>query len=543
MPLLLFRYILLDLLRVVTLTTVVLVSVIAFGAAIRPLAEDQIFGPGQIAVYIMLAIVPMLQFAIPFSAGFASTITFHRMTVDNEFVAMATSGINYLKILIPIVVLGLLLTGVMVFLTQSMIPKFWGHMEAAITRDVTEIFQRKIDSGQPVVIGRMLIYADRIISQENPQDTGAQSRLILLRVAAAELDDEGRMVTDITAPQAAIDIYRHQNTTYIKLVMTDTVVYKSETGELLRMKIVEPDAVAIPSVMISRARAMTRRQLLALRTSPEGYADIHSTKIELVDALFDQEIWSEINRRLRDSGRIVFQDTVMPERHYAITADGIENGGFYFSDGRSVELTQVDGDVTRRRYLGNHVELRRKPELVANTPRFELILLDVEVSDYSPSGSEPSVNFRKRITLNSISIDILPSEQLVDMPVDAVIERARSRQPQNAGIDNIVHKLDINLERLQWEISARLLKRYALSATAVLLLVLGAILAMWLRQSQPLIIYLLAFMPSVLDLILISGGEQMMRDGNIATGQIVMWTGNSILLGIILISFQRLARH
>lgn len=543
MPLLLFRYILRDLLRVVILTTVVLVSVIAFGAAIRPLAEDQILGPGQIAVYIMLAIVPMLQFAIPFSAGFASTITFHRMTVDNEFVAMATSGINYQKILIPIVALGLLLTGVMVFLTQSMIPKFWGHMEAAITRDVTEIFQRKIDSGQPVIIGRMLIYADRIIPQESPQDTGAQSRLILLGVAAAELDDEGRMVTDITAPQAAIDIYRREDTTYIKLVMTDTVVYKSETGELMRMKIVEPDAVAIPGVMRSQVRAMTRRQLLDLRTHPEGYAKIHTIKVDLANALVDDEIWSEINRRLRDSGRIIFRDTVIPDRRYVITANGIKDGRFHYLDGRSVELVQADGDVTSRRYRGNHVTLRRMSDMVASTPRFELLLFDVEVTVLSPSESEPSVNFRKRITLNTISIDILASEKLDDMSVESMLELVKSRRHENQSIANIAHKLDEKMQGLQWEISARLLKRYALSMTAVLLLVLGAILAMWLNQSQPLTIYLLAFMPSILDLILISGGEQMMRDGNIATGQIVMWTGNSILLGIILISFQRLARH
>ena len=101
----------------------------------------------------------------------------------------------------------------------------------------------------------------------------------------------------------------------------------------------------------------------------------------------------------------------------------------------------------------------------------------------------------------------------------------------------------MNLQRLQWEISARLLKRYALSVTAALLLVLGAILAMWLKNSQPLVIYLLAFMPSIFDLIVISGGEQMMRDGNIVIGQIVMWTGNAMLLGIIFVTFMRLARH
>ena len=128
MPLLLFRYILRDLFRVVMLTTAVLVSVIAFGAAIRPLADDHILGPGKIAVYIILATVPMLQFALPFAAGFASTITFHRMTSDNEFVAIAASGISYRKVLFPVILLGLILTGVMVFLTQSMIPKFWGFM-------------------------------------------------------------------------------------------------------------------------------------------------------------------------------------------------------------------------------------------------------------------------------------------------------------------------------------------------------------------------------------------------------------------------------
>ena len=543
MPLLLFRYILRDLFRVVMLTTAVLVSVIAFGAAIRPLAEDQILGPGKIAVYIILATVPMLQFALPFAAGFASTITFHRMTSDNEFVAIAASGISYRKVLFPVILLGLILTGVMVFLTQSMIPKFWGFMEAAITRDVTEIFQRKIDNGQPVAIGKMLIYADKIIPMKNPSDTGAQSRLILIGVVAAELDDEGRMVTDITAPQAAIDIYRRQDTTYIKLLMTDTVVYKKDTGELMRMKIVEPDAVAIPSVMRSQARTMTRRQLLDLRTHPEGYANIQTLKVNLADALIDDEIWSEINRRLRNSGRIIFRDTVIPDRRYVITADGIKDGRFHFSDDRSIELVQEDGYFTSRRYLGNHVTLRRMPEMFTSTPRFELLLFDVEVTVFSPSDDEPATNFRKRITLNTISIDIIASEKLAEMPLKSVLERARSHHQENESIGSIVHDLDVTMQRLQWEISARLLKRYALSVTAALLLVLGSVLAMWLKNSQPLIIYLLAFMPSVLDLILISGGEQMMRDGNITIGKIVMWTGNTILLGIIFITFKRLARH
>ena len=206
-------------------------------------------------------------------------------------------------------------------------------------------------------------------------------------------------------------------------------------------------------------------------------------------------------------------------------------------------MNQEDGAFISRRYRGNRVTLQRMPNMVTSTPRFELLLFDVEVTAHPRSGAESSVNFRKRITLNTISLDILSSEELADMPVASVLERARARQPENPGIGKIVRELDVHLQRLQWEISARLLKRYALSVTAALLLVLGAILAMWLKYSQPLIIYLLAFMPSIFDLILISGGEQMMRDGNIIIGQIVMWTGNAILLGIIFVTFMRLARH
>ena len=74
MPLLLYRYVLRDLLRVMLLTTAVLVTVIAFGAAIKPLTNDQLLTAAQAAKYIGLAIVPMLQFALPFSAGFAATL-------------------------------------------------------------------------------------------------------------------------------------------------------------------------------------------------------------------------------------------------------------------------------------------------------------------------------------------------------------------------------------------------------------------------------------------------------------------------------------
>ena len=105
----LFRHIFLELVKVLVVTTSVLVTVIAFGAAIKPLSEN-LLGPLDLLRYILLATVPMLQFALPFSAAFAGVVVYHRLTIDNEIVAMAASGIPYRRVLMPAVALGLVLT-------------------------------------------------------------------------------------------------------------------------------------------------------------------------------------------------------------------------------------------------------------------------------------------------------------------------------------------------------------------------------------------------------------------------------------------------
>ena len=76
-----------------------------------------------------------------------------------------------------------------------------------------------------------------------------------------------------------------------------------------------------------------------------------------------------------------------------------------------------------------------------------------------------------------------------------------------------------------------------------LVAVLGAILALNMRSAQPLSIYLVAFVPALLNLVLISGGSGFMRQGDVLGGLAVMWSGNIMLLIIIAIGWRRLARH
>ena len=93
------------------------------------------------------------------------------------------------------------------------------------------------------------------------------------------------------------------------------------------------------------------------------------------------------------------------------------------------------------------------------------------------------------------------------------------------------------------DMHSNIVQRAALAASAPLVLLLGAALAAWRRDSMPLTIYLLAFLPAILNIVLVAGGQQVMRSGEIVPGFTLMWTGNALLLALLVWSWRRWARH
>jgi hypothetical protein len=75
------------------------------------------------------------------------------------------------------------------------------------------------------------------------------------------------------------------------------------------------------------------------------------------------------------------------------------------------------------------------------------------------------------------------------------------------------------------------------------MVLLGAVLAVRLRGANPLQIYLLAFIPAIADILLISGGEQMLKDATTVTGMIVASSGNMALAIMIAITYRQVARN
>jgi ABC-type uncharacterized transport system auxiliary subunit len=94
-----------------------------------------------------------------------------------------------------------------------------------------------------------------------------------------------------------------------------------------------------------------------------------------------------------------------------------------------------------------------------------------------------------------------------------------------------------------WESDSHLANRAAQSASVVLVLLLGAVLAAAMRRAMPLTVYVLAFLPAVANIFMLSSGQLMMSDGRTALGSLVMWGGNALLLAAIVAAWRRLARN
>jgi len=555
MPILLFRTIFAELLRTMLLTTVILVTVIAFGAAVKPLANEQILSASQTLKYIALATVPMLQFALPFAAGFAGTMVYHRLASENELLAIHMAGRSHRWVLLPAIVLGLVVTIGMVGLTQSIIPRFWALMRQTITADVTRQFQTTIDAGRPFVLDDVQIRADRLFVEEAPERSEADTRLWLEGVVAVELADDGTVASDFTAAKATIDLYRREGRTYVKARLIDAVRYDRATGELVSFPDLEPGRpIAVRNALDEDPMFMSRGELLRLRREMDRIeVDVGRHALRLREALLLDQVADAIAARLEADGRLVLDaGRAIPGRTYAIEAATLARSQLRSPGSGPIVVTQFDDGMPSRRFTARGARLEKSPgstEQWLAAPRMDLELRDLEVADLGPDGwpvtateDLAGMNRRESLLLPDLDVTEFTDPELRAMASEALLAHVATMDAPSQRIETLRDEVIFRRGIVAAEIEARLQKRYALSSTAVLLMLMGSVLAIIRRDSLPLHIYGLAFIPSIADILLISSGVQMMKDGQ-ALGLLVLWSGHVVLVAGLIAGLRVLGRH
>lgn len=538
MPWLLYRYVLGELLRTILLATGVLVAVIAFGATVKPLASGKL-APVDVAKYVALAIVPMLQFALPFAAGFGSTIVMHRLVNDNEVLACAASGVSYRRFLLPVFGLGLAITLFLLVLVYFVVPRFWVLMQQAVTEDIARLFDRAVDERGAFVLGNLQIYAEGLDIIPSPPDTGASRRLVLRRVAAAELSDTGEIVTDVTARHAVVDIYERPEGSFIMLAMEDTVAFNRQDNSLARTDVIAPQRpILLPETLADKPKFMSLGRILEIRRDPDSFREVKRQKQRLADALAKFAALKELRQGLAQ-GAVVFE-TLHGAGRYVVRADRLQAETLTRLGAAPIEVIELVGDheVRRLACATATVTLTQTEELGL---RLGLQLRDC--LETRPDDADMPPIRRAEVTIVDLRPPGEPATELEVLPSSRLLALAAEPARVDRDVAAAVRHLEFELEDIGYETTARLNQRAALATTGLLLVMLGSLLALVMRNALPLTIYLLAFLPSILDMLLIAGGEQTIRDNKLTVGAAVMWSGNALLALLSLIAYARLKRN
>lgn len=572
----LFRHIFMELLKVLLVTTTVLVTVIAFGAAIKPLSEN-LLEAGDLLRYIVYATIPMMQYALPFSAAYAGTIVYHRMASDNEIAAMATSGVPYRRIILPAVAMGAILTVGMLVLVDSGVPAFWQAMKRIAWNDGIRLLAAQVRHGEAWAPSglKIEIYADDAYVQRSDDameglgaddPTRPTQRLVLDRVVALEKGVDGRPKTEFTARAATADQYRIGDSAYLKVVLSDATTFSRDDNRFARAAVVRPEAISVPSFE-QGPKGLTFRELLTARDNLGVFPAVATAQAAVVAQLDAIALWNHIGGRLSSGTPLVLKGTGDASA-MTLEVTGAELAGRDLVGTPSPDATKAAGKGTARRgkVTIRHFEerggsriLRREvsaalvhllpvPGDADGSPRVDLSIDDATVTE-EQLGGRP---IQRALRYSEVMLDGLQLERRESLDGGRLeTEAARALagpvagpgEELRLGLEKQVDALAIKTRQLSNDIVARIVQRTAQSVTAFLMIVNAAILAVLLRGRSPLAVYAIGFLPAILDILLISGGEQMLRGSLSVLGFLVAYGGNAILAIACVVGAMKLRRH
>ncbi len=538
-----------DLWRLLALSTTGLVTVIAFAAAVRPLAEGQV-GPLDALRFMGLAVVPMLQFALPFASGFAATLSHHRFSSENEALAASAGGISYRALLVPAGVTGLLAALVVAGLSHQVIPKFYRAMELVAHRDAARVIESQIRQGQTVNLGDMIVRADDV-HRLQPEHGPATDVLVMDGVLAMSLDENGDVKADVTAERADVWLTTERrpdgtDATVVRMRLRGATWWQREGG-LGDQGELEVRPFVFPHDFRDRPKFRTYDELVAMRDNPDLNRSVDARRRALAAALAQALAQREVGHAMDAEGRV----TLLGRDGQRISVQGgrvervaLGKVRFVPPSGQRLEATRRLSDGSIRRHLAASAALSLSSEARSGATAATLRLQGVETPEVGGAS-------RRELTFTDLRLRNDPSEGLFATGSSALLASASSvaAELEAAGWSGsaeatrkAMEELEERIQRLRGDIVGNHHERFALSAACLVMTLTGAVMALRLREGMPLTVYLWSFFPALGAVVTISGGEHIVPRHE-TLGLTLLWGGVAALTLYTLAAYRGLARH
>ena len=549
----LWRAILVEFWRLLLLSTGVLVTVVAFAATVKPLADGKLTADQAIR-FMVYAIPPMLAYALPFAGGFAATLAYHRFETDNEITAAKAGGIPYGRILFPAILSGAMLAGGLWALNDRVIPVFLTRMQEMITRDFAGIMVTSLSQGESAKIGKTEIHADDV--REMPVEDGSpvEQQFLLSGVAMVETDTEGRIVIDGTSKRAWIFLLPvwalgpedrarigDDNATAVLMKFVDVSIYRDGAPQSAE-ELIAP-AIPIPSVFEDDPKYASGSELKRIKDDPDSMSFVDRWRVMLARSIAASETLRTFQKDLISGSPVVLSTPDGGTIRILGSAIGAPSESWVISPVRETGLIEIEaepgaGRRDRLRATSAMLTMQRPAEKdpladqsLGNKSRFRLTLDGVTVLGTDAAGSTEMAT----TSYGDLTPQVDPLPGLLELNSAALLEMGEplaTAQPESF-LGVTMRGLRREIDFLKREVLSKQHERMAMSAQCLVMVLFGAVMALRLSNSTPLVVYLWSFFPALLSVIVLESGQQMVHQRGVA-GLPLIW---SAILGLAILTF------
>jgi hypothetical protein len=224
--------------------------------------------------------------------------------------------------------------------------------------------------------------------------------------------------------------------------------------------------------------------------------------------------------------------STLNNQQFIIRANSFSNG--VFSGQVEVDLYRRNGESSL--LIPNSTRLQAQQTDDGSISSLTLLMKNVRVGV-----GEVGENSREDLQVEALRIDA--DIALPDIGNDTSHLLSRANDVESGAVVRAVRRLNRQLENLHQQVISRINQRWAMSASAFLIVLLASMTAIRLREKTALTTFSHVFFPTVIAVILVFAGGQIVRDGPLVYGFSIMWSGNLGLIALILMSWKKLRTH
>ena len=550
------------------ITTCAVVVITSLGTTLQPLTDGAL-GAGDVVMFAMLACVPMLSYALPFAAGFASTLVYHRIAADNEALAAHAGGVSHRALLAPALAMGILLACGLGLLNERVIPAFLQHMARLITDDLAKVLINDVDRGRPAMIGsdphRTILYADR--AQRVPPDpaSGAVDQVLFTGFFVLQLDADHRPVQELSAEFATLWLYPtdilgdkvddagrlgRTDDASVAVIQLKNAVGADPSG-IGGFREETTFAFRVPNIFRDKPKFLAYTPLRRLHDHPEDMNWVDAERRALAGAMSRVGLMDAIGASIKATGAVTLLDS--EGRPVTIRAGGVT------PDAAAGGLRLLPTGA-RNGVLASHIRAGTTGDVVLETLAQDAALSPGEAASGAASltlelrrartrevSDGKDFNAYPERTVRTITGLIAPPQlngSFLGFSAPDLLHQAVTRVPErdDPQVVQRAEALAKSVAFVRRDVLAKSHERFAMAASCMVLVVTGAVVALRRSGSTPLAVYVWTFIPALGSLVTISGGHQMTRTVG-APGLLLLWGGVLVLAVYTLIVYRGLARH